>query len=231
MAAANEEEELKQRRRRHPSHRDGFSPSGRPLDYQGSQNWTARIATRTLYAATVGALAGVGFGIYKRQNPFNWLTSVGANCAIATCCFCGFQELTRELRAADPDDWANCLLGGLGSGALLGRLHGGPARVLPTALLFASVGTGIHFGGLMLSEYRMRHLLGSLPSEDKLGAGPPAEREMTLKAWFDFELPEWSPIKKLDKEEAKKRALDIEYQRRKTMESLHTGTYPVEDHR
>ena len=36
----------------------------------------------------------------------------------------GFQELTRELRAADPDDWANFFLGGLASGALLGRIHG-----------------------------------------------------------------------------------------------------------
>lgn len=230
MAAPHKDDDRTQRRQRIASHREGFSPSGRPLDYQGSQNWTTRIITRTLSGATVGALAGVGIGIFKKQNPFRWLTSVGANCAIATCCFCCFQELTRELRAADPDDWANCFLGGLASGGLLGRLHGGPARALPTALLFASVGTGIHLGGLLLTEYRMRHLLASLPSEHGPAAGPPVERETKLRAWFDFELPEWSPIKKLDEEEAKKRALDREYQRRKTLDSLQTGSFPVEDH-
>lgn len=226
--AADDQNDRVRRRRGFPQQREGLSPGGRPLDYQGSRGWAARITTRTLCAATVGAVAGLGIGICKRQNPFRWLTSMGANCALATCCFCGFQELTRELRAADPDDWANCFLGGLASGALLGRLHGGPSRALPTALLFASVGTGIHIGALQLSEYRLQRFLASLP-HDGSGAGP-LQSAIKPKAWLDFELPEWFPIKKLNEEAAKKRALEREGQRRKTLESLHTGNFPVEDH-
>ncbi|KAH7281685.1 hypothetical protein KP509_36G058300 [Ceratopteris richardii] len=169
--------------------------------------------TRTIYGATIGALAGVGIGLYKRQNPFTWFTSMGANCAIATCCFCGFQELTRELRAADPDDWANSFLGGLASGALLGRLHG----------------TGINFGALLLKEYRLRHLLAAQVSNEGDKATVSASKQSLLSALYNFELPEWSPIQKLDEEEAKRRLVERENQRRRTLDSLQTGSLPAKD--
>ncbi|KAH7281686.1 hypothetical protein KP509_36G058300 [Ceratopteris richardii] len=154
---------------------------------------------------------------------------MGANCAIATCCFCGFQELTRELRAADPDDWANSFLGGLASGALLGRLHGGPTRALPTALLFASIGTGINFGALLLKEYRLRHLLAAQVSNEGDKATVSASKQSLLSALYNFELPEWSPIQKLDEEEAKRRLVERENQRRRTLDSLQTGSLPAKD--
>ncbi|KAI5068524.1 hypothetical protein GOP47_0016869 [Adiantum capillus-veneris] len=160
---------------------------------------------------------------------------MGGNWAIATCVFCGFQELTREIRAADPDDWANCFLGGLASGALLGRIQGGPARALPMAVLFAFVGTGINHGADLFKEYRLQRLLASLPSEDALPPAPSAERgfkaerESKRSAWLDFELPEWFPIKKLDEEEAKRRYLERENQRYQRLESLQTGTFPAKD--
>ncbi|MCO5560127.1 hypothetical protein L7F22_013734 [Adiantum nelumboides] len=174
-------------------------------------------------SAAIGALAGLGVGIFKKQNPFVWSTSMGGNWAVATCFFCGFQELSREIRAADPDDWADCFLGGLASGALLGRIHGGPARALPMAVLFASVGTGINYGAHLLKEYRLQGLLASLPSEDEPVSAPAIDRESKQSAWLDFDLPEWFPIKKLDEEEAKRRYLERENQRQQRLESLQTG--------
>lgn len=216
-------------------HRERLNPRGRPLNYQGSRGWASRIANQTLCAAAVGAVTGLGVGIVRKENPFRWFTILGANCAIAACCFSGSQELVRELRSADPDDWVNCVLGGLASGALLGRLHGGPARALPVALVFAAVGTGLHVGTLQLREYRLQHFLASKPHEeahDDLKSSVetrPLRSESKNKTQSGWELPEWSPIKKFNEEAAKKRALEKELQRQKTLESLHRGNFPVED--
>ena len=118
--------------------------------------------------------------------------------------------MTRELRAADQDDWANCFLGGLASGALLGRIHGDPSRALPTAIVFATVGTGIQLASLHVAEYRLWHFLTKVDKETE-----PTSRIATdivtsvtkIKASLDFELPEWFPIKKVDEEATKKRAI------------------------
>ena len=36
----------------------------------------------------------------------------------------GAQEISRELRASEPEDWVDSMLGGLASGAVLGRVQG-----------------------------------------------------------------------------------------------------------
>ena len=112
-------------------------------------------------------------------------------------------------------------------------MTGGPSRALPTAIVFATVGTGIQLASLHVAEYRLRHFLTKVDKETE-----PTSRIATdivtsvtkTKAWLDFELPEWFPIKKFDEEAAKKRAVERELQRRKRVESLHTGAFPVEDH-
>ncbi|KAH6554845.1 hypothetical protein KP509_1Z302500 [Ceratopteris richardii] len=118
--------------------------------------------TPTTYGATIGARAGVGVGLYKRQIPFTWFTSTGANCAIATCCFC--------------------------------------------------IGTGINFGALMLKEYRLHHLLAGQVSNEGDKATISASKQSLLSALYNFELPGWSPIQKLDEEEAKRRLVERENQ-------------------
>lgn len=36
----------------------------------------------------------------------------------------GAQEISRELRASEPEHWLDCAIGGLASGALLGHFQG-----------------------------------------------------------------------------------------------------------
>ena len=57
----------------------------------------------------------------------------------------GATEGVRELRSAHPDDLINPLLGGLGSGALLGRLQG---RVVDKIFPFSCSGPGFRVQGL-----------------------------------------------------------------------------------
>jgi hypothetical protein len=103
---------------------------------------------------------------------------------------------------------------------------------LPTAVVFATVGTGIQLASLHVAEYRLRRFLANDEHEIEATSAVPdiIGNVAKTKAWLDFELPEWFPIKKFDEEAAKKRAIEKEVQRRRRLESLHKGTFPVEDH-
>ena len=47
----------------------------------------------------------------------------------------GAQEISRELRASEPEDWVDSMLGGLASGAVLGRVQGCSTFFLCTCLI------------------------------------------------------------------------------------------------
>jgi hypothetical protein len=79
---------------------------------------------RWLCAGALGAGSGLLIGTVRGQPTVRFAATLGANFALAACCFCGAQELVRELRAADSDDWINGMLGGLASGSVLGYLQG-----------------------------------------------------------------------------------------------------------
>lgn len=193
-------------------------PGRRPADYDGSIGWGQRIASRTCAAAVVGAAVGAAVGASRGHGVVRWAGIVAANGAVATAGFCSAQELVRELRAAHPEDLVNCVLGGLASGALLGRLQGGPARALPSALLFAAVGTALQFGSVELREYRLRKFMESMTALEVPTAveAPP----LPLKDW---QFPEWFPIQRLTEEDAAKREAQRQRNLRETVENLRQG--------
>ena len=90
---------------------------------------------------------------------------------------------------------------------LLVRIHGDPSRALPTAIVFVTVGTGIQLASLHVAEYRLRHFLTKVDKDTEPTSRIPTDivtSATKTKAWLDFELPEWFPIKKFDEEAAKK---------------------------
>ncbi|CAM6087184.1 unnamed protein product [Calypogeia fissa] len=196
----------------------------RPLNYRGGEGWASRIGYRTLYGAAAGTGSGLLVGIYKGSNIPKWMGSMGTNCALITLCFCGSQELVRELRASDPDDLENCVLGGLASGGLLGRIQGGPSRALPCALLFAAVGTGVQFGANQLKEYRLRQFLERTSTELRPKAEVKETKPVVEKESWKF--PEWFPIQVLDEKAAAKRKTEQEEQFRERVDKLHKGEKP-----
>jgi hypothetical protein len=151
--------------------------------------------------------------------------AVGTNFLVAATCFGGAQEISRELRASEPEHWLDCALGGLASGALLGHFQGGRARALPMGILFAGVGTGLEQGYIQYREYRIRHFLSSLPSEsESLIAEPTADvEEEKLGGDNSWNLPDWFPIQMLSAEEAARRALEQERKRQQTLKKLQIG--------
>ncbi|KAF8697235.1 hypothetical protein HU200_036100 [Digitaria exilis] len=83
----------------------------------------------------------------------------------------------------------NSVVGGLASGAVLGRIQGGHFGAVKYAVTFAAAGTALDFAALKLApEWRAWK-----------------EQLSGKKDWFT--LPEWSPIQVLDEEAlAKKKA-------------------------
>jgi len=147
----------------------------------------------------------------------------------------GAQEISRELRASEPEDWVDSMLGGLASGAVLGRVQGGRSRALPMGILFAGVGTGLQLGVIQLREYRLRRLFNALPSESSSGdlhteVGTTEDKENGQKE-SSWKLPEWFPIQILTEEEAAKRALEKERKRQNTLKSIQTGELPLAEQR
>ncbi|KAF0892673.1 hypothetical protein E2562_017651 [Oryza meyeriana var. granulata] len=101
----------------------------------------------------------------------------------------GARELARDARASTPDNPMNSVVGGLASGAVLGRIQGGHFGAVKYAVTFAAAGTTLDYAARKLSP--QWHALKEQFSGDK--------------DWF--RLPEWSPIQVLDEEAlAKKRA-------------------------
>ncbi|KAL5997166.1 hypothetical protein ACLOJK_008094 [Asimina triloba] len=101
----------------------------------------------------------------------------------------GAREFVRETRASTTDDLLNSAIGGVTSGAVLGRLQGGPIGAIRYAIVFALAGTALDFTALQL-----RPLLES--SEDPETAESSKQGSKT-SGW---KLPEWSPIQVLDEE-------------------------------
>lgn len=188
----------------------------RVSNYEGSKGWQERIYIPTLTAGVLGGGAGL-LGGYSRGHGMARLSSAYAiNLAIVTSCFCGAQELVRELRAAEPGDPINSVLGGIASGGFLGRIQGGRPRAFQYAFMFALVGTGMQYGAHKFQEYRSQQYLES-SSTDTLGeAEKPSE-----KKWWAW--PEWAPIQKLDEEAAAKRAQERDLHIQRTIDKLKKG--------
>lgn len=191
----------------------------RPLNYTGSDGWASRIGYRTLYGAAVGTGSGLLVGTFKGSNIPIWMGSMGINCAIVTLCFCGSQEFVREIRGSDPDDLQNCVLGGLASGGILGRIQGGPSKAVPCALLFAAIGTGLQFGASQLKEYRMTRFLERTSTEPTQKPEVKATKPVTEMEHWKF--PEWFPIQVLDEKAAARRKAEQEEQFRERVDRVH----------
>lgn len=159
---------------------DGKSPPVRPSD-----GWKERIIIPTILAG----LAGAGYGLLSsRRKSFGGAklaASYSANLSIVTGCYSGARELARDARASDPDDLINSLIGGVASGAVLGRLQGGQLGAIRYAILFAAAGTTLDFATLKLRPFF--HDLRST-AKDK------------INSFSSWRLPEWSPIQVLDEE-------------------------------
>ncbi|KAG0557713.1 hypothetical protein KC19_11G151700 [Ceratodon purpureus] len=206
------------------------SPGGRPIDYRGSEGWASRIIGKSVVAGGVGAGAGVLIGAVKGQPALRFGVAVGTNFLVAASCFCGAQEISRELRASEPEHWVDSVIGGLASGALLGHFQGGRARALPMGILFAGVGTGLQLGAAQYREYRLRHFLSTLPSESlivepQVEVSAVEEKTNEDNSW---RLPDWFPIQMLSAEEAAKRAQEEEKKRQQRLKSLQIGDLPLE---
>ncbi|KAH9317957.1 hypothetical protein KI387_019726 [Taxus chinensis] len=195
-----------------------YGPGRRPIfNYQGSNGWQHRICIPTLAAGVIGGGAGVFSAILKGHGTAKLALTYAVNSAIVTSCFCGAREIVRELRVADPEDPINSLLGGIASGGFLGRIQGGRPRAFYYAFLFATVGTGLHFGTLKLQEYRsQKNLESSSPDTSGEVESCPSE-----KKWWDW--PDWAPIQKLDEEAAAKKAQERDIQIQRTLDKLKKG--------
>lgn len=154
-----------------------------------SADWRERI----MVPAAVAGVLGAGFGLLSRHRArlgaFRAAATYAANISIVAGCYGGARELARDARASTPDDPMNSVVGGLASGAILGRIQGGHFGAVKYAVAFAAAGTALDYAALKLSP--------QWPALKEHFSGD--------KDWFT--LPEWSPIQVLDEEAlAKKRA-------------------------
>ncbi|GLJ48606.1 hypothetical protein SUGI_1025580 [Cryptomeria japonica] len=195
-----------------------YGPGGRPiLNYEGSRGWQQRIYIPTVAAGIIGGGAGILSGILKHHGTSKLAITYAVNSAIIASCFCGSRELVRELRAAEPEDPINSVLGGIASGGFLGRIQGGRPRAFYYAFLFATVGTGLQLGTFKLQEYLAQK---NLESSSPHTAGE-VESSPSEKKWWAW--PEWAPIQKLDEEAAAKRAQERDIQIQRTLDKLKKG--------
>ncbi|KAK4408683.1 hypothetical protein Sango_0449300 [Sesamum angolense] len=165
---------------------DGKNPDqANPSSPSSSSNsssldlWKERIIIPTLLAG----VAGGGVGLISKHRKTLGLSKISAtyasNFAIVTGCYCGAREFVRVSRTGKPDDLLNSVIGGFGSGAILGRLQGGQLGAVRYSIIFAVVGTAVDYATLKLK---------------------PAVSKFTEKKDDWLKLPEWSPIKVLDDE-------------------------------
>ncbi|CAD6264035.1 unnamed protein product [Miscanthus lutarioriparius] len=152
-------------------------------------DWRERIIIPAVVAGMVGAAFGLLSRHRVRLGAARAAVTYAANLAIVAGCYGGARELARDARAATPSDPMNSVVGGLASGAVLGRIQGGHFGAVKYAVTFAAAGTALDYAALKLGpEWHAlkEHLSGK-------------------KDWFT--LPEWSPIQVLDEEAlAKKKA-------------------------
>ncbi|XP_027114461.1 uncharacterized protein [Coffea arabica] len=164
-----------------PSSSSSSSSSSSALDV-----WKNRIIIPTL----VAGIGGGGVGLISKHRKVHGVAKMSAtyaaNFAIVTGCYCGAREFVRVSRTGKPDDLFNSLIGGFGSGAILGRLQGGPVAAARYSVIFAVVGTTVDYAALKTKPL-LRNFYNSL-------VGDSDKSQQWLK------LPEWSPIQVLDEE-------------------------------
>ncbi|TKW03874.1 hypothetical protein SEVIR_7G071400v4 [Setaria viridis] len=154
-----------------------------------SDDWKERIIFPAAGAGVVGAAFGLLSRHRARLGAARAAVTYAANLAIVAGCYGGARELARDARATRPDDPMNSVVGGLASGAVLGRIQGGHFGAVKYAVTFAAAGTAMDYAALKLAPEW--HAWKEQLSEKK--------------DWFT--LPEWSPIQVLDEEAlAKKKA-------------------------
>ncbi|KAM0866287.1 hypothetical protein ACQ4PT_042715 [Festuca glaucescens] len=154
-----------------------------------SADWKERILVPVAAAGVVGA----GFGLLSRHRArlgaLRAAATYAANLSIVAGCYGGARELARDARATTTDDLMNSVVGGLASGAVLGRIQGGHFGAVKYAVTLAVAGTAMDYAAMKLSPQWCdwkEHLSAS------------------MKEWFT--VPDWSPIQVLDEEAlAKKR--------------------------
>eukprot|EP00252_Welwitschia_mirabilis_P000183 TRINITY_DN10160_c0_g1_i2.p1 TRINITY_DN10160_c0_g1~~TRINITY_DN10160_c0_g1_i2.p1 ORF type:complete len:211 (+),score=51.52 TRINITY_DN10160_c0_g1_i2:223-855(+) len=187
----------------------------RPPNYKGSEGWQQRIYVPTIVAGMLGAGAVV-VGSYSRGfTMVKHSSAVALNSALVTSCFCGAQELIREICALEPGDLRNSVGGGIVSGGLLGSIQGGRRRAIQCALLFAVVGTGLQCAIKKVQDF------GAVDPASVTTATNSPKKEG--RQWPEWSFPEWFPIQRLDKEAAAKKLQEREQHIRKTSEKLEKG--------
>ncbi|KAL8480750.1 hypothetical protein ACS0TY_027330 [Phlomoides rotata] len=141
--------------------------------------WKERIIIPTVLAGIAGGAVGLLSKHRKVHGASTMSATYASNFAIVIGCYCGTREFVRVSRIGEPDDLLNSVIGGFGSGALLGRLHAGPIGAARYSVIFAVVGTAFDYATPKI-----------MPTISKL-----KERKGD---WS--KLPEWSPIRMLDEE-------------------------------
>ncbi|KAL1540955.1 hypothetical protein AAHA92_25234 [Salvia divinorum] len=156
------------------------SPSSSSSNFSSTNpdHWKQRILIPTVLAG----IAGGAVGLVSKHRKVHGLSAISAthasNFAIITGCYCGAREFVRVSREGKPDDFLNSVIGGFGSGAILGRLQAGPVGAARYSVMFAVVGSAVDF-----ATSKMMPAINELKEKDN---------------WLV--LPEWSPIKILDEE-------------------------------
>ncbi|XP_024009727.1 uncharacterized protein LOC18014146 isoform X2 [Eutrema salsugineum] len=135
--------------------------------------------TPTKRVLITSLLAGGGVGLVSKHRKAypNIPTIYATNFAIVAGCYCGAREFVRITRRSEHEDLMSSAIGGLFSGALLGRLQGGPHGAFRYSVIFAAMGTACDYAAL-----RAKPMLESFRDMDSI------------------KLPEWSPIQILDEE-------------------------------
>ncbi|MFS8000260.1 putative mitochondrial import inner membrane translocase subunit TIM22 [Helianthus anomalus] len=151
-------------------------------------NWRTRILYPTLLGGIVGG--GIGRTVYGRE----LMSTYATNLAIVTGCYCGAREFVRVSRHSGPDNLVDSAIAGFGTGAILGRLQGGPAGAIRYSIGIAIVGTGVDFAAIKLRPvFKNMYESVVVTGDEKKKGG--------------FKWPEWLPIQVLDEEaQAAKRA-------------------------
>ncbi|KAM0935851.1 putative mitochondrial import inner membrane translocase subunit TIM22 [Dioscorea sansibarensis] len=174
-------------------------PVGDAPRIQSSDGWKERIVIPTL----LGGVVGGGFGLVSKHRKTH-AASLAANLAIVAGCYCGARELARDARESEPDDLMNSVIGGISSGALLGRLQGGQLGAIRYAIVFATVGTTLDYATIRLKPHFNKFL-----------------DTIRQNVNSDWTLPEWSPIQVLDEEAlAAKRAREEQLYSQKVIGKL-----------
>ncbi|XP_011089665.1 uncharacterized protein LOC105170557 isoform X2 [Sesamum indicum] len=104
---------------------DQANPSSPPSSSNSSSSdlWKERIIIPTLLAGVAGGAVGLISKHRKTLGLSKISATYASNFAIVTGCYCGAREFVRVSRTGKPDDLLNSVIGGFGSGAILGRLQ------------------------------------------------------------------------------------------------------------